>query len=186
MFDDNLNKLQILKPEETCETTIIVPTASGSRVLVEINLFDIDIQNDQLTINEIMVDKEDFHKEFPPNTQVNIKFSSKTDKSKSGKGFVICFRRLNKQESNDKSACHGIFEFGKDPKLTFDEDIQLEQETQAPTEESTTVSTTATKSNRFNIFHLKISIFLLYIRSEHKEVNHSVFITYIQSVHLNR
>ncbi|XP_052063849.1 uncharacterized protein LOC127703815 isoform X2 [Mytilus californianus] len=139
MFDDNLNKLQILKPEETCETTIIVPTAGGSRVLVEINLFDIDIQNDQLTINEIMVDKEDFHKEFPPNTQVNIKFSSKTDKSKSGKGFVICFRRLNEQEKNDKSACDGIFELGKDPKLTFDKDIQLEHGTIT---DSTTVYTT--------------------------------------------
>ncbi|XP_076107662.1 uncharacterized protein LOC143075947 [Mytilus galloprovincialis] len=146
MFDANLNKLQILKPEKTCETKIIVPTAGESRVLVEISLFDIDMQNDQLTINEIKVEKEDFRKEFPPYTQVNIKFSSKTDKSKGGKGFVICFRRLNKQESNAKSACDGIFEFGKDPKLTFDEDTKLEQRTTAlaaaPTEDSTIVHTT--------------------------------------------
>ncbi|CAC5400186.1 unnamed protein product [Mytilus coruscus] len=98
------------------------------------------MQNDQLTINEIKVDKEDFRKEFPPNTQVNIKFSSKTDKSKGGKGFVICFRRLNEQEKNDKSACDGIFELGKDPKLTFDKDMQLEHGT---IEDSTTVYTTS-------------------------------------------
>ncbi|VDI01737.1 Hypothetical predicted protein [Mytilus galloprovincialis] len=142
MFEDNLNKSQIFKPEKTCATTITVPTSGGSRVLVEISLFDIDMQNDQLTINEIMVEKEDFRKEFPPYTQVNIKFSSKTGKSKSGKGFVICFRRLNKQENNAKSACDGIFEFGKDPQLTFDEDIQLEQGTTASKEDSTTVPTT--------------------------------------------
>lgn len=84
MFED--------KPEKTCETTITVPTSGESRVLVEISLFDIDMQNDQLTINEIKVDKKDFRKEFPPYTQVNIKFSSKIDNSKGGKGFVICFR----------------------------------------------------------------------------------------------
>ncbi|XP_063397607.1 uncharacterized protein LOC134681901 [Mytilus trossulus] len=140
MFDEN----QILKTEKTCETSITVPTSGGSRVLIEISLFDIDMQNDQLTINEIMVEKEDFRKEFPPYTQVNIKFSSKTDNSKGGKGFVICFRRLNKQENNGKSACDGIFEFGKDPKLmiTLDQDMQLEQGTTAPKEDSKTTDLT--------------------------------------------
>ncbi|CAG2257607.1 unnamed protein product [Mytilus edulis] len=131
MFED--------KPEKTCETTITVPTSGESRVLVEISLLDIDMQNDQLTINEIKVDKKDFRKEFPPYTQVNIKFSSNTDNSKGGKGFVICFRRLNKQENNAKSACDGIFEFGEDPQLLFDKDMQLEQGTTAPKEDSTTV-----------------------------------------------
>ncbi|CAG2212535.1 unnamed protein product [Mytilus edulis] len=142
MFEDNLNKSQIFKPEKTCATTITVPTSGGSRVLVEISLFDIDMQNDQLTINEIMVEKEDFRKEFPPYTQGQHQIFIKTGKSKSGKGFVICFRRLNKQENNAKSACDGIFEFGKDPQLLFDEDIQLEQGTTASKEDSTTVPTT--------------------------------------------
>lgn len=33
--------------------------------------------------------------------------------------FFCQFTGLNKQENNEKSACDGIFEFGKDPQLTF-------------------------------------------------------------------